>query len=227
MSCSYAEGLSAYENKGKLGEPETFDSKEELARKIRLLSQWIEESKHVVLHTGAGISTSAGIPDFRGPNGVWTLEKKGIKPKINISFDDAVPTPTHMAITELVKQNKVHYIVSQNIDGLHLRSGLSRKHLAELHGNMYVDQCNKCDRDIVHVGVHCTTQYSTGNIIYLRKILILVTTTRALLTLVSAWVPRYKLIQVACYQRTQRNITKGNWLSVICPVQNMTKKPTF
>uniref|UniRef100_A0A8D8YL08 Uncharacterized protein n=1 Tax=Cacopsylla melanoneura TaxID=428564 RepID=A0A8D8YL08_9HEMI len=82
-------------------------------------------------------------------------------------------------------------------------------------------------RDIVHVGVHCTTQYSTGNIIYLRKILILVTTTRALLTLVSAWVPRYKLIQVACYQRTQRNITKGNWLSVICPVQNMTKKPTF
>uniref|UniRef100_A0A8D8LVJ1 protein acetyllysine N-acetyltransferase n=1 Tax=Cacopsylla melanoneura TaxID=428564 RepID=A0A8D8LVJ1_9HEMI len=149
MSCSYAEGLSAYENKGKLGEPETFDSKEELARKIRLLSQWIEESKHVVLHTGAGISTSAGIPDFRGPNGVWTLEKKGIKPKINISFDDAVPTPTHMAITELVKQNKVHYIVSQNIDGLHLRSGLSRKHLAELHGNMYVDQCNKCDRQFV------------------------------------------------------------------------------
>ncbi|KAI5696656.1 hypothetical protein M8J75_015959 [Diaphorina citri] len=149
MSCNYAEGLSPYENKGKLGLAETFDSKEDFDKKIKLLSEWIDKAKHVVLHTGAGISTSAGIPDFRGPNGVWTLEKKGIKPKVNISFDDAVPTVTHMAILELVKQGKVHYVVSQNIDGLHLRSGLSRKYLAELHGNMYVDQCNKCERQFV------------------------------------------------------------------------------
>ncbi|XP_008471669.1 NAD-dependent protein deacetylase Sirt6-like [Diaphorina citri] len=149
MSCNYAEGLSPYENKGKLGLAETFDSKEDFDKKIKVLSEWIDKAKHVVLHTGAGISTSAGIPDFRGPNGVWTLEKKGIKPKVNISFDDAVPTVTHMAILELVNQGKVHYVVSQNIDGLHLRSGLSRKYLAELHGNMYVDQCNKCERQFV------------------------------------------------------------------------------
>lgn len=82
----------------------------------------------------------------RGPNGVWTLEKEGKRPTTNISFADAVPTKTHMILKKLVECNKVHYIVSQNIDGLHLKSGLSRKHLAELHGNMFIDECNLCKR---------------------------------------------------------------------------------
>lgn len=109
----------------------------------------IESSKHTVIHTGAGISTSAGIPDFRGPTGVWTLEQKGKKPTINISFDAALPTKTHMAIKTLVANGSVQYIVSQNIDGLHLKSGLSRKNLSELHGNMFIEQCNKCRRQFV------------------------------------------------------------------------------
>jgi mono-ADP-ribosyltransferase sirtuin 6 len=62
----------------------------------------MKEAKHVVVHTGAGISTSAGIPDFRGPNGVWTLEEKGLKPNINISFDQAEPTVTHMGLSALI-----------------------------------------------------------------------------------------------------------------------------
>ena len=89
MSCSYAEGLSPYENKGKLGLPETFDSEEGVEEKVEKLFKWMNESKHVVVYTGAGISTSAGIPDFRGPKGVLTLEEKGLKPDINISWDDA------------------------------------------------------------------------------------------------------------------------------------------
>lgn len=83
---------------------------------------------------------------FRGPNGVWTLEKQGKKPSTNVSFADAKPTKTHMILKKLVECNKVQYVVSQNIDGLHLKSGLSRKHLAELHGNMFVDECNVCKR---------------------------------------------------------------------------------
>ncbi|XP_023938770.2 NAD-dependent protein deacetylase Sirt6 [Bicyclus anynana] len=149
MSCNYAEGLSPYEHKGVLGVPEKFDSIDKLNEKCRILTELIKTSKHVVIHTGAGISTSAGIPDFRGPNGVWTLEKKGKKPSINVSFADAKPTKTHMILKKLVDVNKVQYIISQNIDGLHLKSGLPRKYLAELHGNMFIDECNLCKRQFV------------------------------------------------------------------------------
>lgn len=54
-----------------------------------------------------------------------------------------------MALRSLVEQGYVHYIVSQNIDGLHLKSGLDRQYLAELHGNMFIEQCQKCRRQFV------------------------------------------------------------------------------
>ncbi|KAF2901374.1 hypothetical protein ILUMI_04813 [Ignelater luminosus] len=149
MSCNYADGLSSYEDKGVVGVPEKFDTSEKVDEKSKLLAKWILESQHVVVHTGAGISTSAGIPDFRGPNGVWTLEKKGLKPNINISFDEAVPTKTHMALARLVETGYVKYIVSQNIDGLHLRSGLPRQAISELHGNMFTENCSTCRRQFI------------------------------------------------------------------------------
>lgn len=77
---------------------------------------------------------------------MWTLEKKGEKPSINISFDEALPTKTHQALKHLVDKGFIRYIVTQNIDGLHLKSGVSRKNLAELHGNMFTEQCNICKR---------------------------------------------------------------------------------
>lgn len=112
--------------------------------KCAALADMIKSSKHVVIHTGAGISTSAGIPDFRGPNGVWTLEEKGEKPSMNIEFEDAVPTKTHMALKALIDGGQAKYIVSQNIDGLHMKSGVGREYLSELHGNIFVENCNKC-----------------------------------------------------------------------------------
>ncbi|GAB0090519.1 NAD-dependent protein deacetylase Sirt6 [Sergentomyia squamirostris] len=150
MSCNYADGLSAYNNKGVLGVAERFDDNQTVIEKCEKLAKMILAAQKVVVHTGAGISTAAGIPDFRGPSGVWTLEKKGLKPTMNVSFDQAIPTKTHMALKALVDAGHVQYIVSQNIDGLHLRSGLSRQYLAELHGNMFVEQCNKCRRQFVN-----------------------------------------------------------------------------
>uniref|UniRef100_A0A224XN22 protein acetyllysine N-acetyltransferase n=1 Tax=Panstrongylus lignarius TaxID=156445 RepID=A0A224XN22_9HEMI len=149
MSCNYSDGLSSYENKGKVGLKEIFEPEENVIKKVKELAKWINSASHVVVHTGAGISTSAGIPDFRGPNGVWTLEKQGLKPSVNISFDDAVPTNTHMALLEMINAGKIHYIVSQNIDGLHLRSGLPRGYISELHGNIFTEQCNVCKRQFV------------------------------------------------------------------------------
>lgn len=81
---------------------------------------------------------------------MWTLEEKGLKPNINISFSEAKPTKTHMALKQLVDDDIVQYIVSQNIDGLHLKSGIKREVLAELHGNMFIDQCNFCKRYKTH-----------------------------------------------------------------------------
>lgn len=121
-----------------------------MERKCAELVDWILAARgRVVVHTGAGISTSAGIPDFRGPKGVWTLEIKGEKPKTNVSFEEAIPTKTHMALKLLCEQGFVRFVISQNIDGLHLKSGLSRTNLAELHGNMFIEQCRKCRRQFV------------------------------------------------------------------------------
>lgn len=89
---------------------------------------------------------------------MWTLEAKGQKPTLSTDFNEAVPTHTHMAITRLVEAGKVKYVVSQNIDGLHLRSGLPRKYLSELHGNMFIEQCSLCNRyvrDVKLLGTYC------------------------------------------------------------------------
>ncbi|CAN7999608.1 unnamed protein product [Ixodes hexagonus] len=149
MSCDYASGLSEYADKGVCGQPEQFDDAALLDDKIARLSDWLQSSRHTVVITGAGISTSAGIPDFRGPNGVWTLEQKGEKPSMSVSFDDAVPTATHMALVALAERGKLHFLVSQNVDGLHVRSGFPLDILADLHGNMFVDRCGQCQRQFV------------------------------------------------------------------------------
>lgn len=102
------------------------DSPEQLDEKTKEFIRIFREARHVVVHTGAGVSTAAGIPDFRGPKGVWTLEEKGMSPQMNTTFDDASPSLTHMALVKLVEENLIQYIVSQNVDGLHIKSGIPR-----------------------------------------------------------------------------------------------------
>ncbi|KAM9330566.1 NAD-dependent protein deacylase sirtuin-6 [Gastrophryne carolinensis] len=149
MSVNYAAGLSPYPNKGRCGLPEIFDSPNELHQKIVKFADMIQKSMYVVFHTGAGISTSCGIPDFRGPNGVWTLEEKGLNPKFDTTFETACPSKTHMALLQLQRVGVLKVLISQNVDGLHLRSGFPREQLAELHGNMFVEECSKCSKQYV------------------------------------------------------------------------------
>jgi len=165
MSVNYAEGLSSYDNKGKVDLKEFHDSKEELKEKLDLLAKWVENSTHMVVHTGAGISTSAGIPDFRGPKGVWTLEERGEKPKISLTWEDAIPTPTHMALVALEHKGIVKYCVTQNVDGLHLRSGFPRNRLSFLHGDVFVEECDKCGTQFINLDpVQTMAQRYTGNV---------------------------------------------------------------
>ncbi|KAM7327929.1 hypothetical protein ACRRTK_014296 [Alexandromys fortis] len=149
MSVNYAAGLSPYADKGKCGLPEIFDPPEELERKVWELARLMWQSSSVVFHTGAGISTASGIPDFRGPHGVWTMEERGLAPKFDTTFESARPSKTHMALVQLERRGFLSFLVSQNVDGLHVRSGFPRDKLAELHGNMFVEECPKCKMQYV------------------------------------------------------------------------------
>ncbi|XP_065912939.1 NAD-dependent protein deacylase sirtuin-6-like isoform X3 [Dysidea avara] len=164
MSCDYAAKLSDYRNKGICGVAEQFDTLDKVHEKLDVLCSMIREAKHIVVHTGAGISTSAGIPDFRGPNGVWTLEKQGRKRETNVTFESAQPSITHMALVAMVRAKLVHLIVSQNVDGLHLKSGLPREYLSELHGNVFMERCEKCGKEFVREHAVATVGLKrTGN----------------------------------------------------------------
>jgi len=145
MSLGYAEKLSFREDVGTVGMPEIFDPPELVQNKIEELAVMMQKSKHLVVFTGAGISTSSGIPDFRGPKGVWTLQRagKGI-PNASLPFHRAVPSLTHMALVELERAGILKFIISQNVDSLHLRSGFPRAKLSELHGNSFKEICPCC-----------------------------------------------------------------------------------
>lgn len=145
MSLGYAEKLSYIEDVGNVGMAEFFDSSHLLQDKIEQLARLIQQSKHLVVFTGAGISTSCGIPDFRGPKGIWTLQREGKPlPEASLPFHRAMPGMTHMALVELEKAGILKFVISQNVDGLHLRSGIPREKLAELHGNSFMETCPTC-----------------------------------------------------------------------------------
>eukprot|EP01121_Diplochlamys_sp_Union-15-3_P005239 TRINITY_DN15568_c0_g1_i1.p1 TRINITY_DN15568_c0_g1~~TRINITY_DN15568_c0_g1_i1.p1 ORF type:complete len:280 (-),score=34.03 TRINITY_DN15568_c0_g1_i1:5-778(-) len=115
---------------------EYFDTEEELKEKIKKLAEYVRNCKYMVSYTGAGISTSANIPDYRGPNGLWTLKEKGESAK-SVNIRKANPTVTHMALVGLANSEILKYVVTTNVDGLHLKSGLSPAKHCELHGNMF------------------------------------------------------------------------------------------
>jgi NAD-dependent SIR2 family protein deacetylase len=137
---------------------EYFDEPTVLHKKVKELAEMIRAAKHVVVYTGAGVSTSTSLPDYRGPNGVWTLAAQGLKPHFTKSLEEIHPTICHMSLVQLEKQGLLKYIVSTNVDGLHLRSGFPREKLAELHGNAYLERCRKCkteylrDHDVCRPG---------------------------------------------------------------------------
>jgi NAD-dependent deacetylase len=130
---------------------------------ITEVRQWVEQSRRVVVLTGAGISTESGIPDFRGPQGVWTKDPKAEKlSNIHYYMADpdvrrlawqgrlehpawtAIPNAGHRALVELERRGKLHALVTQNIDGLHQRAGNSADCVVEVHGTVHDVVCMQC-----------------------------------------------------------------------------------
>jgi NAD-dependent SIR2 family protein deacetylase len=145
----------------KKEEAEFFDSEEEFKKKVKQLADMVRGSKHFIAFTGAGISTAAGIPDFR--SGVDTVLDTGagkwardaaVKDGVDVkpakrrvaSTLKAIPTHTHMSFVKLCERGLLKAVISQNTDGLHRRSGLPVTHLAELHGNSNLETCPTCAR---------------------------------------------------------------------------------
>jgi len=127
------------------------------------LVELLRGSKRMLIFTGAGISTGSGIPDFRGPDGVWKrrqpvyyhdfmrseaarIEHWDYKLEAWAAFRDARPNATHEAIARLGRAGRVQAVVTQNIDGLHARAGTLAEHLIELHGTNSLVECQACGR---------------------------------------------------------------------------------
>src|SRR5438309_963219 len=125
------------------------------------LADYIRASSRVLIFTGAGISTGSGIPDFRGPNGVWKrrqpvcfhdfmtseaarIEHWDYKLDGYEAFRDAKPNQVHQAIVRIENANKLRAVVTQNIDGLHGLAGTSAEKLIELHGTNAQIECQTC-----------------------------------------------------------------------------------
>ena len=121
----------------------------QLKNKIHTLAQLLYEARYPVFFTGAGISTESGLPDFRGPDGVWTRRDKGLAPRpMQTSWDAVAPNSGHYALVELQKLGKLKFLISQNVDNLHLKSGIPQEILAELHGNMTKLRCPRCEKTV-------------------------------------------------------------------------------
>jgi len=130
---------------------------------IAQVRDWIAASTRIVALTGAGISTESGIPDFRGPQGVWTKNPKAEKlSNIHDYMSDpevrrlawqsrlshpawkAAPNAGHRALAELERRGQLHTLITQNIDGLHQRAGNSADKVIEVHGTVHEVVCMSC-----------------------------------------------------------------------------------
>ena len=130
---------------------------------IEAARKWIDAARRVVVLTGAGISTDSGIPDFRGPQGLWTKNPLAEKmsnihyyladPEVRkLSWQNrmaspawtAKPNPGHLALVELEKRQKLHALITQNIDELHQLAGNSPDKVIEVHGSMRRFMCWGC-----------------------------------------------------------------------------------
>ncbi|MCH7754670.1 Sir2 family NAD-dependent protein deacetylase [candidate division KSB1 bacterium] len=130
-------------------------------RSDKSLVEFLQNSNQILIFSGAGISTGSGIPDYRGPQGVWTrrqpvyyqdfmtseaarIEYWDYKLEGWEGFRNAEPNAVHHACSKLEEANKLCMVVTQNIDGLHSQAGTSREKLVEVHGTNLETECQTC-----------------------------------------------------------------------------------
>jgi len=130
---------------------------------LETVAGWLRGASSVVALTGAGISTESGIPDFRGPNGVWTkdpaaektatleyymgdpeVRQRAWQNRLKSEMWSAEPNAAHHALVDLERKGALQALVTQNVDGLHLLAGQSPEIVVEIHGNVREAKCMSC-----------------------------------------------------------------------------------
>ncbi len=136
---------------------------EERDESVARLGKFLEQSRRMVIFTGAGISTESGISDFRSPGGIWSkyqpidfqdfvsseemrIEAWRRKFAIDAQMREARPNAGHNAVARLVEVGKASCVITQNVDGLHQASGVPDEKVIELHGNTTYATCLSCGR---------------------------------------------------------------------------------
>jgi len=136
---------------------------EDLERQLAVVRGWIDAARRVVALTGAGISTESGIPDFRGPQGVWTknpeaekqatiqhyvadpeVRKRAWRARLESPAWTAQPNAGHHALVALERRGKLDTLITQNVDGLHQAAGSARERVVEVHGTWREVTCLAC-----------------------------------------------------------------------------------
>ncbi len=129
--------------------------------RLRVVASWLADAREVMVFTGAGISTESGIPDFRGPNGVWRtrdparstiqsfvadpeVRRETWRGRVDSPIGAAQPNAGHRAVVDLERAGLVRVVVTQNIDGLHQLAGSTD--VIELHGTTRQAGCLECGR---------------------------------------------------------------------------------
>jgi NAD-dependent deacetylase len=131
---------------------------------LETIAGLVRNARRIVVLTGAGISTESGIPDFRGPQGVWTtnpaaektatlqyyvgdpeVRKQAWRNRVESPLWDAEPNAGHVALAQLSEKAALHTLVTQNIDGLHHKAGTPPEVIVEIHGNVREAKCLSCD----------------------------------------------------------------------------------
>jgi len=136
---------------------------EDNERLVTVVRGWIEAARRLVVLTGAGISTDSGIPDFRGPQGVWTrnpeaekqstiqhyvadpdVRRRAWRSRLDSPAWSAQPNAGHRALVALERRGTLDTLITQNIDGLHQAAGSSPERVVEVHGTMREVVCLAC-----------------------------------------------------------------------------------
>jgi NAD-dependent deacetylase len=136
---------------------------EDFEHQLGVVRGWIAASRRLVVLTGAGISTESGIPDFRGPQGVWTrnpeaekqstiqhyvadteVRRRAWRSRLESPAWTATPNAGHRTLVELERRGKLDTLITQNIDGLHQAAGSSPDRVVEVHGTMRQVVCLAC-----------------------------------------------------------------------------------